>query len=70
MNDKTFDLIRFLAELVLPLSALIAGLSEIFGFALGVEIAAALVVLDTFMGAVVVAARKIYNKKNDEQKAE
>lgn len=62
MSNKAFDIIRFIAELILPLSALIAGLSEVFGFSLGTEIAAALVLLDTFAGAVIIALRKVYNK--------
>lgn len=64
MSNKTFDIIRLIAELILPISALVSGLSEIFGFTLGMEIAAALVVVDTFMGAFVEVARKIYNNKN------
>lgn len=67
MSNKAFDIIRFIAELILPLSALIAGLSEVFGFAFGTEIAAALVLLDTFAGAVIIALRKVYNL-NLEQK--
>ena len=62
MSNKTFDIIRFIAELILPISALISGLSETWGFAYGMEIAATLVLLDTFAGAFVGIARKIYNK--------
>ncbi len=63
MSNKTFDLLRLIAELILPFSALISGLTETWGFAYGVEIAATLVLLDAFMGAVIVALRKIYKKK-------
>ena len=63
MSNKTFDLLRFIAELILPLSTFIAGLTEKWGFAYGFEIAGTLVVLDAFMGAVVIAARKVYKKK-------
>lgn len=66
MSNKTFDLIRFIAELILPFSALISGLTETWGFAYGVEIAATLVLLDAFMGAVIIALRKIYNKKQEQ----
>ena len=62
MSNKTFDIIRFIAELILPLSALISGLAETWGFAWGFEIAATLVLLDTFAGAFIGIARKIYNK--------
>ena len=62
MSNKTFDIIRFIAELILPLSALISGLSESWGFAWGIEVAATLVLLDTFAGAFIGIARKIYNK--------
>lgn len=65
MSNKTFDIIRFIAELILPLSALISGLSETWGFAWGIEVAATLVLLDTFAGAFIGIARKIYNKNNE-----
>ena len=63
MSNKTFDLLRFIAELILPLAALISGLTETWGFAYGMEIAGTLVLLDAFMGAVIIAARKVYQKK-------
>lgn len=66
MSNKTFDFLRFIAELILPLSTFIAGLTEKWGFAYGYEIAGTLVVLDAFMGAVIIALRKIYNKKNEQ----
>lgn len=66
MSNKTFDLLRFIAELILPLSTFIAGLTEKWGFAYGFEIAGTLVVLDAFMGAVVIAARKVYKKKQEQ----
>ena len=66
MSNKTFDIIRFIAELILPLSALISGLAETWGFAWGIEVAATLVLLDTFAGAFIGIARKIYNKGKDE----
>ena len=62
MSNKIFDIIRFIAELILPLSALISGLAETWGFAYGIEIAGTLVLLDAFMGAFIGIARKIYNK--------
>lgn len=62
MSNKTFDTIRIIAELILPLSALISGLAETWGFAWGIEVAATLVLLDTFAGAFIGIARKIYNK--------
>lgn len=65
MSNKVFDIIRFIAELILPLSALVSGLAETWGFAYGVEIAATLVLLDAFAGAVVIILRKIYKKNNE-----
>ena len=66
MSDKTFDAIRLVAELILPISALISGLTEVWGFAYGVEIAATLVLLDTFAGVFVEVLRNIYKKKQME----
>lgn len=67
MSNRAFDIIRFIAELILPLSALISGLAETWGFSWGFEIAATLVLLDTFAGAFVGIARKIYNSNNIEE---
>ena len=66
MSNKVFDIIRFIAELILPLSALISGLAETWGFAYGVEIAGTLVLLDAFMGAFIEIARRIYNNRKEQ----
>ena len=66
MSNKVFDTLRFIQSLILPLAALISGLTEIFGFSWGVECAAALGVIDVFMGAFINEARKAYNKKQSE----
>lgn len=61
MSNETFDTLRFIQSIIMPLSAFVSGLTELFGFQYGVEIAAALVLFDGFFGAVVQALRKSYN---------
>ena len=60
MSNKTYDILKFIAQLILPLASFISALAEIWGFAYGVEIAATLTALDTFAGFVLRAASKKY----------
>lgn len=67
MSNKTFDTLRFIQSIIMPLSAFVSGLTELFGFRYGVEIAGALVLFDGFFGAVVQALRKSYHDKLTEE---
>lgn len=68
MSNKTFDTLRFIQSIIMPLSAFISGLTELLGFRYGVEIAAALVLFDGFFGAVVQAWRKAYEHSQKEDR--
>lgn len=63
MSNKTFDTLRFIQSIILPIAAFISALTEIFGLPWGVEVAAALGALDILFGAVVEAARKSYHAR-------
>lgn len=66
MSNKAFDTLRFIQSIIVPIAAFITGLSEIFGFKLGLEIAAAVALLDGLLGAVVQALRTVYNNGKNE----
>lgn len=62
MNDTVYDNLRRGSELILPgLGALYFALGQIWGLPYGEEIVGTLAAISTFVGLVVVAARKRYN---------
>ena len=50
-----------MALVCLPLAAFVSALSDIWGFAYGVQIAATLTALDTFLGAILKTSSDRYN---------
>ena len=66
MSNKTFDTLRFIQSMIVPLASFISILSERWGFAYGVEIAFALTAFNTLSGIMVENWRKAYNNENKE----
>lgn len=62
MSNKTYDILKFIALLILPVSELISALASVWGIPYGAEIVATLVAVDVFMGALVKIAADGYNK--------
>lgn len=60
MSNKTFDRIRFIAEIVGHLVTFALAISEIVGFKYGVELAAISAALMTCIGSIVETARRNY----------
>jgi hypothetical protein len=53
-NDKTYDILKYIALVVLPaLASLILGVAKIWGLPYGLEISETIMVIDTFLGALV-----------------
>lgn len=70
MSNKAFEVLRFVAEIILPaLGALYAALAHIWGWPYAEAIVGTIAAVDTFLGALVIGLRKSYNKK-EEQKDE
>lgn len=65
MTDKTYNTIRTLAEIAVPILALIASLCTIWNVPHAEAICASLTALDTAIGAVVMILRNNYNKKQN-----
>lgn len=60
--NRTYDCIRFVAELLLPgLATLYAALSPVWGFPLAHEITTTVIAVDAFLGLFVNYLRKRYN---------
>lgn len=64
MNNKTYDILKYIAQIVLPaLGALYFALSQIWGLPYGEEIVGTITAVDCFLGAVLGISTMAYNKK-------
>lgn len=64
MNNKTYDVLKYIAQIVLPaLGALYFALSQIWGLPYGEEIVGTITALDCFLGAILGISTMAYNKK-------
>lgn len=61
MSNKVYDILKIIALICLPLAAFVSTLSEVWGFPYGVQIAATLTALDTFLGAILKVSSDKYN---------
>ena len=62
MDNKTFDILRTIVEIILPaLSTAYFGLAEIWHLPLATEICGTIAVLATFLGAFINIKRSNYN---------
>ena len=63
MSSKVYDVLKFIAVIVLPAAgALYFGLSEIWGLPYGEQIVGTITVIDTFLGSVLMIDSAKYNK--------
>lgn len=65
MSNKTYDTIKIIGLLAVPIIAFIASLCTIWNVPHSAEITATLTALDTLIGAIVVVAKKIWEGKTD-----
>ena len=63
MNNKTYDILKFVALLIAPVIVLVSAIVDIWGIPYGAQITATLAAIDVFVGSVVVIAKEIYKKK-------
>ena len=66
MNNKTFNLIRTVGEIAVPVIACVTAICTIWNVPHCAEMTATLTALDTLIGAVVMILRKDYNKRQTE----
>lgn len=64
LTNKTYDILKLIALLILPVSELITALGHIWGLPHAAEITATLVALDAFLGAVVKICSDAYKNCN------
>lgn len=71
MSNKTYDILKNLAQTILPaLGTLYYAIAEIWGFSFGEQVVSTILAIDTFLGVVLkVSSTKYYAnlKENDEE---
>ena len=61
MSNKAYDTLKLVALILAPVLAFAASLVNIWGIPHGEQIVATMTALDTLIGAIVVAASKMYH---------
>lgn len=62
MSSKTYDTLKFIALAVTPVFTFICAIISVWGIPYAQQITASLAALETLIGALVVIAKKIYDK--------
>lgn len=65
MSNRTYDIIKLIALIAVPLFAFIGALCTIWNVPHSEQITATLTALDTLLGALVAIFSKMYNKPMD-----
>ena len=66
MNNKTYDILKYIAQIVLPaIGTLYFALAGIWGFPYGEEIVGTITAVDTFLGVILGISSANYNKKGE-----
>lgn len=65
LKNRTYDAVKFVALVLLPaLGSLYFGLSQIWGFPNGEQVVGTVVLLETFLGALVGISKKTYDQSD------
>lgn len=62
MSNRTYDIIKAIGLIAVPVLAFIASLCTIWNFPHCAEITATLTAIDSLIGALVMVAKRIYEK--------
>lgn len=66
MSNKVYDILKFVAQIVLPaLGTLYFALSSIWGLPYGEQIVGTITAIDVFLGAILGISTISYNRKNN-----
>lgn len=65
MSNKTYDILKKIALMIVPLCTFVATLGDIWGIPHNVEIASTLAALDTLIGALLHISSMNYYKTED-----
>ena len=68
MSNKVYDVLKFVAQIVLPaIATLYVTLAGIWGLPFSEQIGGTVMAIDTFLGAVLMISSNNYNKTNKEE---
>lgn len=68
MNNKVYDILKWIAQIVLPaLGALYFALAQIWGLPFGEEIVGTITAIDCFLGAILGISNVQYKKKIEQK---
>lgn len=66
MKNKTYDILKYIAQIVLPaLATLYLALAGIWNLPYGEAISGKVMAIDTFLGAILMLSSTKYNKKEE-----
>lgn len=66
MSNKVYDILKFLAQIVLPaLATFYVSIASIWGLPLGDEVSRTIMAVDTLLGAVLMISTAQYKKNLD-----
>jgi imidazoleglycerol phosphate synthase glutamine amidotransferase subunit HisH len=69
MSNKTYDILKFIAQILLPaIGTLYFALARIWQFPFAEEIVGTITAIDAFLGAVLGISTMQYNKEQEEDK--
>lgn len=64
MNNEVYDVLKFIAQIVLPaIATFYLTLARIWGLPFGEEVSATVMAVDTLLGAVLMLSSNVYNKQ-------
>ena len=68
MSNKVYDVLKFIAQIVLPaIATLYVTLAGIWGLPFSEQIGGTVMAVDTFLGEILMLSSKNYNKTNKEE---
>ena len=69
MSNKTYDILKYIAQIILPaLATLYGALAGIWGLPYGEQIVGTITAIDTFIGALIGISTINYNKEKGDKK--
>ncbi len=71
MNNKTYDILKYIAQIVLPaIATLYFALASIWGLPYGEQIVGTITAIDAFLGALLMLSSRAYNKELETKEAD
>lgn len=63
MSDKTYDILKLIGLIAVPVITFLTALVDVWGIPYGPQIVATLSLIDVLVGAIVAIAKNVYDRK-------